>query len=364
MESMVKLGSRETFWLGKRVFLTGHTGFKGCWLKIMLEALGAVVFGYSLAPEPYSLYRAIWGDTCDGGVFADIRDASRLKREITGFAPEIVFHLAAQPLVRASYADPVHTYETNVMGTAHVLEAIRATVAVKSAVVITTDKCYKNREWEWGYRENDELGGADPYSSSKACVELLCNAWRDSYLREQGVSLATARAGNVIGGGDWACDRIVPDIVRAFVAREVLSVRMPKAIRPWQHVLEPLWGYLLLAEQLSKKPEDIYAAAWNFGPPAENARTVEEVIQTAMHIWGKDAEYCLAESAIAHETHSLRLDSSKAVQHLAWENRYDFDQAMAHTIGWYKRFYAGEHALSITREQVEAYLGKVLCDVL
>ncbi|MDR1558149.1 MAG: CDP-glucose 4,6-dehydratase, partial [Clostridiales bacterium] len=343
------------FWRGRRVFITGHTGFKGCWLMLWLESLGAEVYGYSLPPLDPSLFKSVTPDGDPRGVFADIRDADKLSEEMAGFEPQIVFHLAAQPLVRESYRQPVLTYGTNVMGSVNLLEAIRGSGSVKSAVVITTDKCYKDMNWERGYRESDTLGGADPYSSSKACVELLCEAWRRSYFNDGRVRLATARAGNVIGGGDWAADRIVPDAMRAFLSGQTLAIRMPDAVRPWQHVLEPLYGYMLLAERLWEGDENC-ASAWNFGPRADDAVSVECAARHLCDIWGGGKTYETAKDDGPHESRLLRLDSGRAARELGWTPRYNFTDALKITAEWYKRVSAGEDALSVTLEQIKEYM--------
>ncbi|MDR3279506.1 MAG: CDP-glucose 4,6-dehydratase [Synergistaceae bacterium] len=343
------------FWSGRRVFLTGHTGFKGCWFLIWLKMLGADVFGYSLPPLDPSLYKSAFGDREMNGIFADVRDKDGLKREMTAQAPEMVFHFAAQPLVRESYKQPVLTYETNVMGTVNLLEAVRGARSVKSVVVITTDKCYRDMDWEWAYRETDELGGVDPYSSSKACVELLCDAWRQSFFKDSGTLLATARAGNVIGGGDWSEDRLVPDAMRAFQRGETLEIRSPNAVRPWQHVLEPLYGYMLLAERLYAG-DDSRADAWNFGPSAESAKSVEGVVQAIREALPGDAKYKITGGDNLHETLLLRLDASKAIQKLGWRPKLDFKEALSMTVEWYRRAWDGCGALSLTREQISKYM--------
>lgn len=344
------------FWSGKKVFLTGHTGFKGSWLALWLDMLGASVFGYSLRPVVPSLYHSASLEGRFEEAYADVRDDERLQQEMSTFAPDVVFHLAAQPLVRASYREPVGTYETNVMGTVNLLEAVRNTPSVKSVVVITTDKCYRDMNWEWGYRETDELGGADPYSSSKACAELVCDAWRRSYFVHSGVSLATARAGNVIGGGDWAEDRLVPDAVKAFGRGELLTIRSPNAVRPWQHVLEPLSGYLMLAERLYQGDRSC-ACGWNFGPPAEDSRKVKDMVESLVALWGDGAAYGIEENHTLHESHLLRLDSSRAIQKLGWRPKLSFERAVETTVAWYKKVRGGGDPLSITKEQILEYVG-------
>ena len=344
--------------MGQRVCLTGHTGFKGSWLMIWLKLLGAEVFGYSLEPEEPSLYSQAGLNNYIDEVYADIRDAGRLKDELCRFKPEIVMHLAAQPFVRESYREPLLTYATNVMGTANLLEAVRASSTVKSAVVITTDKCYKNMEWEWGYRESDALGGADPYSSSKACAELVCSAWRESFFKTTDTLLATTRAGNVIGGGDWGRERLIPDAIRAFEKNEPLEIRSPLAIRPWQHVLEPLRGYIMLAERLYNRDAE-FACGWNFGPSPADAKNVKSVVERIVKLWGDGANYKISEDHSLHESRLLMLDSSRAVQKLGWKQRLNFDKASELTVDWYKRVFAGENPLSATAEQIEGYMNNI-----
>ena len=347
------MSARGGFWSGKRVFITGHTGFKGSWLALMLDALGAEVYGYSLAPASPSLYEAAGLVGRFGEIFADIRDGRELREELCGFAPDVVFHLAAQPLVRASYRDPVATYETNVMGTVNLLEAVRCSPSVRSCVVVTTDKCYQDMEWEWGYRETDHLGGADPYSSSKACAELVAAAWRSSYLSADGVRVATARAGNVIGGGDYAEDRLVPDVMRAFANGDAPRLRSPRAVRPWQHVLDPLNGYLTLARRLYGGDESV-ACGWNFGPPADGSECVENVVKRIAGLWG-GALYEIAEDHRLHESQTLRLDSGRALQILNWRPVLALSEAIGWTVEWYARVADGASALALTEEQIRRF---------
>jgi CDP-glucose 4,6-dehydratase len=343
------------FWNGRKVFLTGHTGFKGCWLMLLLEMLGAEVFGYSLEPAEPSLFKSAISGSDTRGIFADIRDINRLTREMSNFAPEVVLHLAAQPLVRESYRQPVLTYETNIMGTVNLLEAVRHTPSVKSVVIVTTDKCYRDMDWEWGYRETDALGGADPYSSSKACAELIADAWRRSFFQDGSARMASARAGNVIGGGDWAKDRLIPDAIRAFQERKPLEIRSPDAVRPWQYVLEPLHGYLILAERLYRN-DRLCEAAWNFGPPADDSRDVRNVAERLAVLWGNGASYATSPDHSHHESNLLRLDSSRAVQHLGWSPKLDIESAISLTVKWYKSVHEGEDPLRITRSQISGYL--------
>jgi len=351
-------------WHGKKVFLTGHTGFKGGWLALWLARLGAEVRGYSLDPatEPNLFTVARAGAGLDD-LRGDIRDAAALESALHSFAPEVVFHLAAQPLVRLSYDDPILTYETNVIGTARVLDAIRRTPTVRAVVVITTDKCYENKEWIWGYRESDPLGGYDPYSSSKACAELVAAAYRQSFfpvakLAEHGVALATARAGNVIGGGDWSTDRLIPDLVRGFLAGEPVRIRCPQAIRPWQHVLEPLHGYIRLAEQLLVPRRDQaarYATAYNFAPSDDDARTVAWIAEVMTLFWGNGAKWILDPVPGVHEAGTLKLDASRARADLGWTPRLRLETAIEWIVQWTRAWQAGADMHAFTLAQIEAY---------
>ena len=344
---------------GRRVFLTGHTGFKGGWLALSLARLGASVRGYALDPstEP-SLFAAARVGQVVQDVRGDIRDAARLDQAMREFEPDIVFHLAAQPLVRRSYVDPVETYSTNVLGTAHLLESIRTLPSVRAVVVVTTDKCYLNREWHWGYRETDPLGGHDPYSSSKACAEILCASYRSSFfsLEKLGrkVALATARAGNVIGGGDWSEDRLIPDLIRGFVEGEPVPIRRPLSVRPWQHVLEPIAGYLLLAEKLLSGDET-FADAWNFGPWDDDAWPVERIATTMARRWGGGATWFRDGHQSVHEAGLLKLDSSKARAELGWQPRLRLDTALEWLVDWYQAWQGGTDMQSFTLKQIAAY---------
>lgn len=354
---MAQMAVSREFWAGRRVFLTGHSGFKGGWLALWLSELGAEVRGYSLAPgtEP-ALHDCVRLGERVAGQFADIRDPEQLTQSLLAFRPEVVLHLAAQPLVRESYRSPAQTYATNVTGTLNVLEAVRQCDAVRAVVVVTSDKCYENREWMWPYREQDALGGHDPYSSSKACVELLCASWRQSFLRERGVALATARAGNVIGGGDWADDRLLPDILRTWTAGQTLTVRYPGAVRPWQHVLDPLQGYLLLAQALLEQGQAM-AQAWNFGPDSEGTASVGEVVQGMAKAWPGEARWQVESNAQPHEAGLLTLDSSKARQQLGWRPRWNLEQALQRTLQWHRAWRDGQDMQQYSRAQIADHEG-------
>ena len=342
------------FWRDRSVFITGHTGFKGSWLSIWLQEAGARVHGYALQPPTQpSLF--VEGDVqrhLTGHTIADVRDAEALADAVTRAQPSVVFHLAAQPLVRASYEAPIDTYAVNVLGTVHLLDAVRRCPSVRAVVVVTTDKCYENRDWPWGYRENEPLGGHDPYSSSKACAELVTEAYRRSFLQVNGVAVATARAGNVIGGGDWAADRLVPDYFRATDAGRALNVRNPDAVRPWQHVLEPLAGYLRLAEYLVDDGE--LAGAWNFGPGDADAQPVRWVLdRLCAHAGG--AGWQPADGPHPHEAHQLRLDSSKAAALLGWRPRWTLEHAVERTAAWHQSWRSGRGARALCEAQVADY---------
>jgi CDP-glucose 4,6-dehydratase len=351
------------FWEKKKVFLTGHTGFKGTWLSIWLHSLGAEVTGYALAPptDP-SLFELAGGGELLQSIRGDVRDKDRLAQEMEKAGPEIVIHLAAQALVRNSYQNPVETYAINVMGTVHLLEAVRRCPGVKAVVNVTTDKCYENREWVWGYRENEPLGGHDPYSSSKACSELVTASYRDSFFPAQdysrhGVALASARAGNVVGGGDWATDRLVPDCLRSALKGEKIRIRNPHAIRPWQHVLEALAGYLLLARRLYEAGPE-FGEAWNFGPEDSDARTVEWIVRRICAQWGGGAVYEVDRGPHPHESHFLKLDCSKAKARLNWHPRWNLEQAIERVLEWVRVYQRGGDIREICRRQIREYEGK------
>jgi len=348
------------FWHGKRVLLTGHTGFKGSWLSLWLQSMGAQVTGYALAPPTNpSLFDA--AEVAQGmtSVIGDIRDLAKLQAVFAEHQPEIVIHMAAQPLVRYSYQNPVETYSTNVMGTVHLLEAVRNTPGVKAVVNITTDKCYENREWVWGYRENEPMGGFDPYSNSKGCAELVSAAYRSSFFNadnyaQHGVATATVRAGNVIGGGDWAQDRLIPDILAAFEQGRKVDIRNPHAIRPWQHVMEPLRGYLTLAEQLFEHGPS-FAEGWNFGPNDEDAKQVGWIVEKMAALWGADAQWQVDTDEHPHEAHYLKLDISKARSRLNWHPALRLKDALALIIAWSKQRQAGANIRQLTLTQLKAY---------
>ena len=344
-----------SFWRGKRVLLTGHTGFKGGWLSLWLQSMGVELLGVALNPQalPALFNVARVSEGMDHRI-ADIRDYEKIKSLMANFMPEIVIHMAAQPLVRLSYQSPVETYATNVMGTVHVLEAARQIDAVRAIVNITTDKCYENKEWAWGYRENESMGGHDPYSSSKGCAELVSSAYRKSFLSEQGIALATARAGNVIGGGDWANDRLVPDILRALEKNKPVLIRNPYAIRPWQHVLEPLSGYLILAQNLYEHGQ-ADAESWNFGPRDEDAQSVQWIVEQLCEAWGGESSWSLQPGEHPHEANFLKLDISKARQRLQWSPRWSLDTALSNIVDWHHAWLAKEDMRSICLQQIECY---------
>lgn len=349
----------SAFWLGRRVFVTGHTGFKGSWLSLMLSRLGARATGYSLAPptDPNLFELAGVGASIDD-LRGDIRDSERLAAAMQAAEPEIVIHMAAQPLVRAAYADPVLTYETNVMGTVNVLEAVRRTASVRATLIVTTDKCYENNDWVWGYREIDRLGGRDPYSNSKACAELAVHAYRESYFCDADATrILSARAGNVIGGGDFAADRIVPDAVRAFIAGKSLQLRNPLAVRPWQHVLEPLAGYLMLLEAGFERRPHI-DGGWNFGPGPDSERSVAALVDEFTRHFGAGARWTQDRAAHPHEARLLRLDTSKARETLGWSPILSFEEGVEWTAQWYRAFADERNLRETTLLQVDRYLGQ------
>ena len=348
------------FWNGKRVFLTGHTGFKGSWLSLWLQRAGAQVIGFALAPHSKpSLFEVASVASGMQSVIGDIRDLETLRHAMANAQPDIVIHMAAQALVRHSYANPVETYSINVMGTVHILDAVRSTDSVRAVVNVTSDKCYENREWPWGYRETEAMGGFDPYSNSKGCAELVTAAYRISYFNpesyaKQGVAIGSARAGNVIGGGDWAEDRLIPDMLRAIARGESVNIRSPHSIRPWQHVLEPLSGYLKLAERLYNDGPQ-FADGWNFGPHDVDAKPVEWIIDHMIKTWGPGASWRLDTKPQPHEATYLKLDCSKARQLLDWHPRWDIGTTIHKIVEWHKAFNEGNNMHLMTLAQISAY---------
>jgi len=349
------------FWRGKRVFLTGHTGFKGSWLSLWLQSMGAELHGLALSPPTVpSLFQIAEIGKGMHSTLGDIRHYETVQAAMTACQPDIIIHMAAQPLVRYSYAHPVETYATNVMGTVHILEAARQVGTSKAIVNVTTDKCYENKEWVWGYREDEPMGGHDPYSNSKGCSELVTAAYRNSYFNPDqyagnGVALASARAGNVIGGGDWADDRLIPDILRAFESGKPVRIRNPHAIRPWQHVLEPLSGYLVLAERLYTGQKH-YAEAWNFGPADQDAQSVSWIVARMCEQWGESACWSQDEGEHPHEAHYLKLDCSKARSRLGWQPHWSLAQALDHILAWHRAYLAGQDMARFSLSQINDYL--------
>ena len=349
------------FWRDKRVLLTGHTGFKGSWLALWLQSMGAQVVGYALTPPTSpSLFEIADVGSGMNSIIGDIRDLAHLRAVFAEHQPEIVIHMAAQALVRHSYVEPVETYSTNVMGTVNLLEAVRGAGCVKAVVNVTSDKCYENREWVWGYRENEAMGGFDPYSNSKGCAELVASAYRSSFFnsdkyQQHGVALASARAGNVIGGGDWAEDRLIPDILRAITEGRPVNIRSPHAIRPWQHVLEPLSGYLLLAERLYTEGV-VHAEGWNFGPNDDDAKPVQWIVERLTGAWGEGASWTLDGGEHPHEAHYLKLDCSKAKSRLDWHPRWRLEKTLEKIIEWHRAMRDGQDMREISMSQISAYM--------
>lgn len=346
----------DSFWNKKKVFITGHTGFKGSWTTLWLKKLGAEIKGYSLKPNTNpSLYNILELQNDILSEFGDICDLDSLTKSIKKFKPEIIFHMAAQPLVRESYEDPIRTYQTNVMGTINLFEAIRKIDSVKAVVNITSDKCYQNNERNEGYKEHEPMGGHDPYSNSKGCAELITTSYRSSFFNATSkVSLASVRAGNVIGGGDWAKDRLIPDILKAFEKKEVAIIRNPDAIRPWQHVLEPISGYLLVAKMLYKYGGD-YAEGWNFGPKENDAKPVKDIIDFFVLNWAKDAKWSIDKNSNPHEAKLLKLDISKAKTKLNWEPIWDLEKTLLSIIEWHESWVAGDDIRKVTLNQINEY---------
>lgn len=358
------MGIDTAFWKNKRVFITGHTGFKGSWLCLWLHSMGANVTGFALHPPTNpSLYELCGIDSIVTSIIGDVRSKERLEEVLLHAKPEIIIHMAAQPLVRSSYEFPVDTYGINVMGTVHLLEAVRMAVQkgipVKAVIAVTTDKCYENKEWVWGYREQDPLGGFDPYSNSKACAELVTACYRDSFFHpnaydRHGVALATARAGNVIGGGDWAADRLIPDFIRSLLNGRVLKIRNPSAIRPWQHVLEPLGGYLLLAQKLCEDGRR-FSQSWNFGPSDSDAKRVEWIVKKLCQKWGGKASYELVHEAQWHEAHYLKLDCSKAKNELGWQPSWNLEKALDSIIQWTRAYQQKQDLREVCLSDIHQY---------
>jgi CDP-glucose 4,6-dehydratase len=351
----------KRFWDGKKVFLTGHTGFKGSWLSLWLQNMGAILTGYALTPptEP-SLFEVANVNAGMKSIIGDIRDQELLYSSIADFKPEIVIHMAAQPLVRLSYDMPVETYDTNVMGTVKLLDCIRKIGGVKAVVNVTSDKCYENQEWPWGYREDEPKGGYDPYSNSKGCAELVADAFRKSYFNindyeQHGCAIASARAGNVIGGGDWALDRLIPDMLLAFQNNIPVNIRSPHAIRPWQHVLEPLSGYLVLAQKLYTDG-CTYAEGWNFGPQDKDAQPVEWIVNKLVNTWGDNATWDLDKNPQPHEAHYLKLDCSKAKMALKWQPRWSLETTLDAIVKWHKAWLAGTDMHKYTLNEINQYV--------
>lgn len=347
-----------SFWKNKRVFITGHTGFKGSWLSIWLSEMGAVVKGYSLEPKfNPSLFKVARVSECLETEIGDIRDFDKMNKSIGSFQPDIIFHLAAQPLVRDSYDEPLMTYETNVMGTANLLEASRKHPCIRGVVVVTTDKCYENKEWEWSYRENEAMGGYDPYSSSKGCAELVVSAFRRSFFQSTDVALASARAGNVIGGGDWSRGRLIPDILDSYNAGNQVIIRNPLAVRPWQHVIEPLSGYLILAENLYNQGKS-FAEPFNFGPRDDDCKSVESVLESIQTNWKGCPGWKLDDNINPHEARFLKLDISKAKYRLNWAPRWDLSEAIKRIVAWNEAYRNKEDMKQYCINEIKSYLIK------
>lgn len=352
------VGALASHFAGRRVLVTGHTGFKGSWLALWLARMGAQVCGYALPAESeQGHFHRLGLERLIEHRIGDIRDHAAVQRCFEEFQPEIVFHLAAQPLVRYSYAQPKETFDTNVAGSVNILEGCRSTASLRALVYVTSDKCYRNNEWVWGYRENDELGGHDPYSASKAAAEIVFSAYCDSFFKHrQGFGAASVRAGNVIGGGDWAEDRIVPDCIRALLAGQSIGIRNPASTRPWQHVLEPLHGYLTVAARLLEEPP-AFAGAWNFGPATGSVKTVMELAQLIISIWGGGSLEIALQTSAVHEARLLHLSCDKAHQLLNWYPRWDADQAISETVHWYRAVIAeGGDALAASSAQIDKYM--------
>ncbi len=357
------MGLNKDFWKGKKVFITGHTGFKGAWLSAWLQSMGASISGFALPPSTNpNLFSLLNLDSDMQYVFGDIRDLHLLKEQLKKFDPDIVIHMAAQAIVRESYQNPVETFEVNAIGTAHLLEAVRYTENTKAVVCVTSDKCYDNKEWPWRYRESDSMGGWDPYSASKGCSELIISSYRNSFFNKEefnkhGVAVASVRAGNVIGGGDWGQDRLIPDIMRAFSENEKVIIRNPSATRPWQYVLDLLSGYLLLAERLYTDGPG-YMEAWNFGPNDNDEKTVLEIVKHVSKLWGDNARWELDKNAASnpHEAFTLKLDSSKSRSKLGWTPRLTLEHSLEFIVDWYRHYYSNRETMrNFTEEQISSF---------
>jgi CDP-glucose 4,6-dehydratase len=361
MDKMVKENIFDNFYKGRKVFITGHTGFKGSWLSIMLNWLGADVYGYALKPHTNpSLYELANIDQLVSSTKGDIRDYNLLLATLKEVQPEIIIHLAAQALVMESYKNPRETYEINVMGTVNLLDAARQVKSVKAVLNVTTDKCYDNKEWHWGYRENEPMGGYDPYSNSKGCSELVTSSFRNSFFNPKDyekhcIALASARAGNVIGGGDWADDRLIPDFIRAIMRGEKLKIRSPYAIRPWQHVLEPLTGYLMLCKKLYVSGPS-FAEGWNFGPDDKDAKNVEWITKRICELWADGASFEIDKSPQPHEANYLKLDCSKAKTLLDWHPSWDIETTLQMIVDWNKAYKNKNDMREVSIKQIEKYL--------
>ena len=360
MDQVVKEVTLSDFYKGRKVFITGHTGFKGSWLSILLAWLGAEVYGYALKPHTNpSLYELVKVDKLVSSTIGDVRDYNLLLKTLKKVRPEIIIHMAAQAIVKESYKNPRETYDVNVMGTVNLLDTVRQIDSVKAIVNVTTDKCYENKEWHWGYRENEPMGGYDPYSNSKGCSELVTSSFRSSFFnpkeyKKHGVALASARAGNVIGGGDWAEDRLIPDFMRAIFQGKKVKIRSPYAIRPWQYVMEPLTGYLILCEKLySFGPA--FAEGWNFGPDDSDAKNVEWITKKICELWGEGVSFDIDTNPQPHEANYLKLDCSKAKAELGWAPKWDIETTLKSIVDWNKAFLASGNMLSVTEKQIQDY---------
>jgi CDP-glucose 4,6-dehydratase len=351
-----KRNVNNAFWKSKKVFLTGHTGFKGSWMSLWLQSMGAIVKGYSLKPNtnPNLFTEANVGENIESEI-GDIRDLNQISKSMFDFNPDVLIHMAAQPLVRLSYQEPVDTYTTNVIGTVNVLEAARKCKSLKAIVCVTTDKCYENKEWDWGYRESDPMGGHDPYSSSKGCAELVTSAYRRSFFNgKDTASVASARAGNVIGGGDWADDRLIPDVLKAFKKSEPVVIRNPLSTRPWQHVLEPIAGYLVLAENLYMHGDD-FAEGWNFGPKDEGCKPVNWILDKMVNKWGAGASWELDKNNNPHEAGFLKLDCSKAVNRLKWQPKWSLQETLEMIVNWHQNYLKGNDIKKECLKEINKY---------